>query len=244
MRHASGAELAAMMADDAGAPSPPTYRSWWTPRAARSARSAARPCQSALALPGRRSSDLGFAAPTRVLPRGTPASERPPELRSGARDRAGAVEDPARVKTLLADLVRVYEGGAPAAWSFESLPADYVAGMQRGIVAFEIPIEGLEGKAKLSQNRDAVDQGRTREALAAADDPLARRWRRHGGAPPRDPPLPRYRLASALARRLRASAPCAPWWPPRQVVVDDRSAPRSRAQDAALIPPWRAARCP
>jgi transcriptional regulator len=41
-------------------------------------------------------------------------------------------------------------------------------------VAFEIPIERLEGKAKLSQNRDAVDQGRTRDALAATDDPLAR----------------------------------------------------------------------
>jgi transcriptional regulator len=89
---------------------------------------------------------------------------------------AGAlVEDPARVKALLADLVRAYEGeGRPAAWSFASLADDYVAGMQRGIVAFEIPIERLEGKAKLSQNRDAVDQGRTREALAGADDPLAR----------------------------------------------------------------------
>jgi len=84
------------------------------------------------------------------------------------------VEDAARVHALLADLVRVYEGPPPAAWSFESLPEDYLAGMQRGIVAFEIPIDRLEGKAKLSQNRDAVDRARTREALAAADDPLAR----------------------------------------------------------------------
>jgi len=84
------------------------------------------------------------------------------------------VEDPAQVTTLLADLVQTYEGGGPAAWSMDGLPADYVAGMQRGIVAFEIPVERLEGKAKLSQNRDAVDQARTREALAAADDPLAR----------------------------------------------------------------------
>ena len=84
------------------------------------------------------------------------------------------VEDPEPVKTLLADLVRTYESSGPAAWSLEGLPADYLAGMQRGIVAFEIPIERLEGKAKLSQNRDAVDQARTCEALAAADDPLAR----------------------------------------------------------------------
>jgi transcriptional regulator len=84
------------------------------------------------------------------------------------------VEDPEPVKTLLADLVRTYESSGPTAWSLEGLPADYVAGMQRGIVAFEIPIERLEGKAKLSQNRDAVDQGRTRDALAASDDPVAR----------------------------------------------------------------------
>ncbi|MEX2221435.1 MAG: FMN-binding negative transcriptional regulator [Candidatus Rokuibacteriota bacterium] len=84
------------------------------------------------------------------------------------------VEDPAQVRTLLADLVRTYEGRGPAAWSVESLPEDYVAGMQRGIVAFEIPLDRLEGKAKLSQNRDAVDRAQTRAALAAADDPLAR----------------------------------------------------------------------
>ena len=96
------------------------------------------------------------------------------------------VEDPEPVKTLLADLVRTYESSGPTAWSLEGLPADYRAGMQRGIVAFEIPIERLEGKAKLSQNRDAVDQARTREALAAADDPLARAVAAlMAGAPPR-----------------------------------------------------------
>ena len=84
------------------------------------------------------------------------------------------VEDAEQVRALLADLVHVYEAPGPEAWSFEALPADYVAGMQRGIVAFEIPIARLEGKAKLSQNRDAVDRGRTREALAASDDPVAR----------------------------------------------------------------------
>jgi transcriptional regulator len=96
------------------------------------------------------------------------------------------VEDPAQVTALLADLVRTYESAGPDAWSFEDLAADYLAGMQRGIVAFEIPIERLEGKAKLSQNRDAVDQARTREALAATDDPLARAVAAlMGGAPPR-----------------------------------------------------------
>ena len=96
------------------------------------------------------------------------------------------VEDPEQVKALLADLVRTYESPGPSAWSFEGLAPDYLAGMQRGIVAFEIPIDRLEGKAKLSQNRDAVDQARTREALAATDDPLAQTVAAlMAGAPPR-----------------------------------------------------------
>ncbi|HSE05582.1 MAG TPA: FMN-binding negative transcriptional regulator [Methylomirabilota bacterium] len=97
----------------------------------------------------------------------------------------GLVEDPAQVTALLTDLVRTYEGARPGAWSLADLAADYLAGMQRGIVAFEIPITRLEGKAKLSQNRDAVDRARTREALAAADDPIARAVAAlMGGAPP------------------------------------------------------------
>ena len=56
----------------------------------------------------------------------------------------------------------------------DSLPDSYVEGMMRGIVAFEIPIDRLEGKAKLSQNRPAADQARVRAALGAEDDPLAR----------------------------------------------------------------------
>ncbi|MCI0584604.1 MAG: hypothetical protein L0227_17235, partial [Chloroflexi bacterium] len=50
----------------------------------------------------------------------------------------------------------------------------YVEGMMRGIVAFEIPIDRLEGKAKLGQNRPVADQARVRAALSAEDDPLAR----------------------------------------------------------------------
>jgi transcriptional regulator len=84
------------------------------------------------------------------------------------------IEDPARVRALLDRLVRTFEDGRPAPWRMDSLPDSYLAGMIRGIVAFEIPIDRLEGKAKLSQNRPAGDQARVRAALAAEDDPLAR----------------------------------------------------------------------
>jgi transcriptional regulator len=96
------------------------------------------------------------------------------------------IEDPGEVRALLERLVRTFEDGRSTPWRMDSLADTYLNGMMRGIVAFEIPITRLEGKAKLSQNRDAVDQGRTREALAASDDPVARAVAAlMAGAPPR-----------------------------------------------------------
>ena len=86
---------------------------------------------------------------------------------------ARVIEDPGRVRALLDRLVRTFEAGRAAPWRMDSLSDTYVSGMMGGIVAFEIPIERLEGKAKLSQNRPAGDQARVRAALAAEGDPLA-----------------------------------------------------------------------
>jgi transcriptional regulator len=84
------------------------------------------------------------------------------------------IEDAGRVRALLDRLVHTFEDGRPAPWRMDSLPDSYVEGMMRGIVAFEIPIDRLEGKAKLSQNRPAADQARVRAALGAESDPLAK----------------------------------------------------------------------
>jgi transcriptional regulator len=84
------------------------------------------------------------------------------------------LEEPARVTALLGRLVETHEAGRPDPWRLDSLAEDYLGGMLRGIVAFEIPIDRLEGKAKLSQNRGAGDRARVRAALAGGDDPVAR----------------------------------------------------------------------
>ena len=84
------------------------------------------------------------------------------------------IEDAGRVRALLDRLVRTFEDGRPTPWRMDGLSDTYVDGMMRGIVAFEVPIDRLEGKAKLSQNRPAADQARVRAALAAEDDPMAR----------------------------------------------------------------------
>jgi transcriptional regulator len=69
-------------------------------------------------------------------------------------------------------------------YRFESLPEDYAAKMVKAIVAFEIPITRLQGKAKLSQNRSPEDVARVATALEASAAPGDRelaRWMRAGG---------------------------------------------------------------
>jgi transcriptional regulator len=50
-------------------------------------------------------------------------------------------------------------------WRLSTQPADYQAKMLRGIVAFDLPIDRLEGKAKLSQNRSDADRAGVVAAL-------------------------------------------------------------------------------
>lgn len=91
-----------------------------------------------------------------------------------ATGRPALIEEPARVTALLARMVATYEAGRAEPWRFDSLTEDYVTAMIRAIVAFELPIERLEGKAKLSQNRPAEDQAGAIGGLEASADPLAR----------------------------------------------------------------------
>jgi transcriptional regulator len=85
---------------------------------------------------------------------------------------ARIIDDPA---SYLGRLATTFD----AQWRFESLPADYQTKMMRGIVAFEIEIAVLEGKAKLSQNRSAADVVAVIHALESSSTPLDRdvaRW--------------------------------------------------------------------
>lgn len=74
------------------------------------------------------------------------------------------IDDPAAVHRLLERLVSQQESGFATPWSLARAEESYITRMQRGIVAFEVPIARLEAKAKLSQNR-TPDQ---RRGVAAA----------------------------------------------------------------------------
>jgi transcriptional regulator len=84
------------------------------------------------------------------------------------------IDSPAAVEGILRRLVDANEAANGTTWSMDGLTEQYLGGMVRAIVAFEIPIDRLEGKAKLSQNRDATDQAKVADALAVSGDASAR----------------------------------------------------------------------
>ena len=59
-----------------------------------------------------------------------------------------------------------YEAGRERPWTMD-LPADYRQKMMRAIVGFEVPLDRVEGKFKLSQNRSAEDRSGVVRALSA-----------------------------------------------------------------------------
>ena len=68
------------------------------------------------------------------------------------------VEDPAATLEHLRQLVDSQESCFEASWSLDAQDEAFVNATSRGVVAYEIPISRIEGKAKLSQNRSLADQ--------------------------------------------------------------------------------------
>lgn len=66
--------------------------------------------------------------------------------------------DPDRLLDIVTRLTERHEGERQKPWAVSDAPADYIAGMLRGIIGFELAISRIDGKAKMSQNRPAEDR--------------------------------------------------------------------------------------
>jgi len=82
------------------------------------------------------------------------------------------VEDRDFLERHLRSLTEAHESTRPTPWAIEDAPRDYIDSAMKGIVAFEIVIERLEGKWKLSQNRSAADRAGVVEGLRHDGDHL------------------------------------------------------------------------
>ncbi len=58
-------------------------------------------------------------------------------------------------------------------WKVSDAPSDYVEGMLKAIVAFEMPISRIEASWKLSQNRSEADRSGTMEGLRSRGSAVA-----------------------------------------------------------------------
>jgi transcriptional regulator len=86
--------------------------------------------------------------------------------------------DEAELHELVIELSNVYESGRPKPWRAGDLPAAYASSMLQHITGFEVEVERLEGKFKLSQNRPA-EVPRVIEALQREEPELAAFMREH-----------------------------------------------------------------
>ncbi|WP_053150464.1 FMN-binding negative transcriptional regulator [Pseudomonas sp. P97.38] len=85
--------------------------------------------------------------------------------------RAEVFSDAPRLRKLVSDLTDHHESGRAQPWRLDDAPAEYIDSMLKAIVGFALPLQRLEGKRKLSQNRSPADAAGVRQGLAASPDP-------------------------------------------------------------------------
>lgn len=91
-----------------------------------------------------------------------------------AHGRISVHDDEKFVRGMVAKLTRQMEEAMPQPWKMGDAPADYLAEQLAHIVGIEVEVTRLEGKRKLSQNRDRRDFDSTVAALQArGQDELA-----------------------------------------------------------------------
>ncbi len=88
-----------------------------------------------------------------------------------ARGYLRVAEDP---HAILARLTAHFEARFERPWEFAKLDRSFVDRQVRGIAAFELLVERVDGKAKLGQNEEARDAAGAIAGLRASDDPIER----------------------------------------------------------------------
>jgi transcriptional regulator len=76
-------------------------------------------------------------------------------------------QEPGWLLRQLNDLTHIQEQSRPGPWKVADAPEAYIAAQVQAIVGVEIPIDRIEGKWKVSQNRSAADRGGIASGLTA-----------------------------------------------------------------------------
>ena len=87
-------------------------------------------------------------------------------------------EDADRLLEVVTRLTNLHERPRAAPWAVADAPEPFIRSQLRGIVGLRLPITRLEGKRKMSQNRNEADRSGVAAGLAASDR-ASDRARRH-----------------------------------------------------------------
>jgi transcriptional regulator len=81
------------------------------------------------------------------------------------------IDDASWLREFVGTLTDIHEHPRPHPWHVSDAPADYIEGMLRAIVGFEITVSSIDGKFKGSQNRSAPDRAGVNAALRTEGRP-------------------------------------------------------------------------
>jgi transcriptional regulator len=82
-----------------------------------------------------------------------------------------AIDDERWLLTFLHRLTDIHEAGSPVPWNVSDAPADFIKSLLHGIIGLELPIQRLEGKWKVSQNRTEAERKGVIEGLSKLNTP-------------------------------------------------------------------------
>jgi transcriptional regulator len=86
------------------------------------------------------------------------------------RGTARTIDDPQWLRDHVTRLTRNHEADRPQPWAVSDAPAPFIDALLRGIVGIEIEIQTIEGKWKVSQNRNVADREGVVTGLASSGD--------------------------------------------------------------------------
>ena len=81
------------------------------------------------------------------------------------------IEDAAWLRRQVDDLTAFHERPRPQPWSVSDAPAEYITNQMKAIIGIEIPISRIEGKWKMSQNKDKADREGVINGMRSNADP-------------------------------------------------------------------------
>lgn len=83
-------------------------------------------------------------------------------------------DDPDRLLDVVTRLTSLHEKDRPDPWAVSDAPPEYIASQLKGIVGLRMPITRLDGKSKMSQNKNAADRAGVKAGLTASQLPQDR----------------------------------------------------------------------